>query len=202
MSIEEAVLGRNEILARRGYTFEDEDLLEYFMQYSWYLPNTAPGDSSTICLNAVEQANVDLLRAVQDRLEKMPDISGLNKQMTYWAEGDAFGVYLPAYWQDYTGIETEGNRIRFMERTSQESYGGHLFTLVMCDNSDYTQWPSYQELGYVQDLAGNQWVLVAQFPTDVQAAPGAMALYQEMYACAEDIFATVYMKAGYSFTAA
>ena len=57
----ELVLARNEIFARHGYTFGDENLLEYFLQKSWYEPTTPIGDNNAVQLSSVELANVNLL---------------------------------------------------------------------------------------------------------------------------------------------
>lgn len=62
----ELSLARNEIFARHGYYFGDKDLLEYFMQFDWYQPDTPKGDSSGISFNTIESKNIELLRKIQD----------------------------------------------------------------------------------------------------------------------------------------
>ena len=52
----------NEMYARHGYIFKDQTLTDYFAQKSWYIPRTADMEEIYPVMNAVEQANVTLLR--------------------------------------------------------------------------------------------------------------------------------------------
>ena len=52
----------NEMYARHGYIFKDQALTDYFAQKSWYTPRTADMEEIYPVMNAVEQANVTLLR--------------------------------------------------------------------------------------------------------------------------------------------
>ena len=52
----------NEMYARHGYIFKDQALTDYFAQKSWYIPRTADMEKIYPVMNAVEQANVTLLR--------------------------------------------------------------------------------------------------------------------------------------------
>lgn len=52
----------NEMYARHGYIFKDHALTDYFAQKSWYIPRTADMEEIYPVMNAVEQANVTLLR--------------------------------------------------------------------------------------------------------------------------------------------
>ena len=52
----------NEMYARHGYIFKDQALTDYFEQKSWYIPRTADMEEIYPVMNAVEQANVTLLR--------------------------------------------------------------------------------------------------------------------------------------------
>lgn len=69
MSIEALCLARNEIFARHGYTFTDEDLLEYFLQKDWYRPSTPPGRRDLISLTSIESKNVDFIKSYEDFLK-------------------------------------------------------------------------------------------------------------------------------------
>lgn len=59
------VLIRNEIHARNGYAFTNKDMQEFFLQCDWYKPNTPPGDSSSLELSSVEQANREMVQQVE-----------------------------------------------------------------------------------------------------------------------------------------
>lgn len=65
LSDEELRLARNEIYARHGYIFKDEELQEYFMSKSWYEPTET--EVTDTMLNEYEIANRDLIREIEDK---------------------------------------------------------------------------------------------------------------------------------------
>ena len=54
-------LAKNEIYARHGYIFKDEDLNNYFMVQLWYEPFYMPEDFNDSVFNDYEKANLKLL---------------------------------------------------------------------------------------------------------------------------------------------
>lgn len=63
----ELILGRNEIYARHGYVFTDEDLQTYFCTKIWYTPaGTIVSDTS---LNEHESNNLKLIQMYERRME-------------------------------------------------------------------------------------------------------------------------------------
>lgn len=52
---------RNEIFARHGRMFNDQELQKYFDSQPWYVAKYAPGDFDDSCLNDTEVANVELI---------------------------------------------------------------------------------------------------------------------------------------------
>ena len=58
---------RNEIYARHGYVFSSADLKAHFAKMSWYKPLN---DNSKIQLSQLEQLNVDLIKAEENKKEK------------------------------------------------------------------------------------------------------------------------------------
>jgi tetratricopeptide (TPR) repeat protein len=60
LSAEQLQIARNEIFARKGRYFKDERLSSYFAKFAWYQP-----DTWDVPLNAVEQANVDLIASLE-----------------------------------------------------------------------------------------------------------------------------------------
>lgn len=54
-------LAKNEIYARHGYIFENEDLNNYFMGQLWYEPSCMPEDFDDSIFNEYEKANLKLL---------------------------------------------------------------------------------------------------------------------------------------------
>ena len=67
----ELYLARNEIFARRGREFRNEDLQRYFESKSWYTPTYSPDDfdaRASELLNDVERANAEtILKLEQSR---------------------------------------------------------------------------------------------------------------------------------------
>lgn len=59
---------RNEIYARHGRMFNDQELQEYFQRQKWYVPQTASNDFDTSCLNEVEKYNVELIRTYEQQV--------------------------------------------------------------------------------------------------------------------------------------
>ncbi|MGP0091831.1 MAG: caspase family protein [Xanthobacteraceae bacterium] len=53
-------IARNEIYARRGRYFRDQELANYFAQFQWYKPN-----SWEVPLNTFEKANVELIQKLE-----------------------------------------------------------------------------------------------------------------------------------------
>mgnify|MGYP001178022119 CR=1 FL=1 len=60
MTQEQVALARNEVYARHGYIFQNEDYQSYFSSKSWYKPDATyqPTDDT---LSKIEKANVDLI---------------------------------------------------------------------------------------------------------------------------------------------
>lgn len=52
---------KNEIYARHGYSFKDQDLYNYFMCYIWYNPSVMPADFSESVFSETEVKNLDIL---------------------------------------------------------------------------------------------------------------------------------------------
>lgn len=62
-SAEDLRIIRNEIYARHGYIFKDEELAAYFESKSWYVPTTDLVEESE--LNQYELANVELIKSLE-----------------------------------------------------------------------------------------------------------------------------------------
>lgn len=196
------VLARNEIMARHGYTFSDPDLLEYFLHYSWYLPNTPAGNAEGIVLSAVEQRNVQLLKQQQDLFEQIPDVSQVDKTLNLTVTAPGFTLQMPNYWADCAQVSITDRGVRFQERFSKDTAGGHLFTLTLYPDTTYTELPSYDLVGYLEDGTGNAMYLVAQYPTDVQFCTAAAELYAQMDGQIPAILQTICAVPGYTYTPA
>ena len=54
-------LAKNEIYARHGYIFTNEDLYNYFMGYIWYSPTCESADFDDDVFNEYERANIEIL---------------------------------------------------------------------------------------------------------------------------------------------
>ncbi|PHU35645.1 YARHG domain-containing protein [Pseudobutyrivibrio ruminis] len=53
-------LGKNEIYARHGYIFKDENIENYFLGQIWYVPTTFPEDFDDSSLSEIEKENLVL----------------------------------------------------------------------------------------------------------------------------------------------
>lgn len=59
---------RNEIFARHGRMFNDQELQEYFKRQQWYVPQIAANDFDASCLNEVEKYNVNLISVYEEQI--------------------------------------------------------------------------------------------------------------------------------------
>ena len=59
---------RNEIFARHGRMFNDQELQEYFKRQQWYVPQIAANDFDTSCLNEVEKYNVNIISVYEEQI--------------------------------------------------------------------------------------------------------------------------------------
>lgn len=64
MSPEIIHLAKNEIYARHGYSFKDQDLYNYFMAQIWYTPSVLPADFSEDVFTETEVKNLDMLNEI------------------------------------------------------------------------------------------------------------------------------------------
>lgn len=55
-------LARNEIYARYGRMFKNQDIQHYFNQQTWYKGTIAPDDFSESTLSEIEKANIALIK--------------------------------------------------------------------------------------------------------------------------------------------
>ena len=63
-------LAKNEIYARHGYIFKDEDLYSYFMGCAWYRPAVAGEEFDDAVFNDYERKNLELLAAMDREPEQ------------------------------------------------------------------------------------------------------------------------------------
>lgn len=59
---------RNEIYARHGKIFNDQELQEYFQRQNWYVPQIASNDFDDSCLNEVEKYNIQLISTYEQQV--------------------------------------------------------------------------------------------------------------------------------------
>ena len=71
LTLEQLVLARNEIFARKGYRFNDPGLQAYFDGKSWYEPR-----EQIEPLNPVEKHNVELIRYLERRTAELGALVG------------------------------------------------------------------------------------------------------------------------------
>lgn len=129
------------------------------------------------------------------------------EDLTYAAVTPYYTVMLPGYWQDCAIVEQpaggDGNihSLRFYEKISRPTCGGHVFSLQLWEaNTDFTFFPQYKVLGTLTDNRGVLLKLIAVYPSDVQFEMEAMQTYNKMSGEEARILATFTPAAGYSFT--
>ena len=73
-TVDEMLIGRNEIFARHGYIFTDENLKNHFEGTSWY-KGTVPAEqfNSDQVFNDFEKKNVELIKQIEDEINGVAD---------------------------------------------------------------------------------------------------------------------------------
>ena len=201
---DQCVLARNEIYARHGYVFNDEELLEYFLQQSWYEPGGKIGDTGELSLSGTEKKNIEILQDAESILSAMPEIDQLNHTPSVTVSADMFQLQIPAYWKDYGVYEVGGDFMQFYEKLSKNSIlsmEGRLIRISAVPMDSEQLQGEYTKLGVLTDINGTQWELIATGPTDVQSHGCAAALYNAMRQDLRSIYATITPGEGYTYTA-
>lgn len=119
-SVENIRIAKNEIYARHGRIFEDEDLDEYFRSKNWYCPSVLPEDFTVDVFNEYEKKNVEYLADAQLGLQGYT-----SDTFTYQDTlGDkAFAFKYPVSW---------GNKVMF--RVSLTDYGMMISCVDLLNN--------------------------------------------------------------------
>ncbi|MGN0325919.1 MAG: YARHG domain-containing protein, partial [Lachnospiraceae bacterium] len=105
MNDELLLYGRNEIYARHGYIFKDEQIRQHFENTSWYVGTVAGDQFDPAVFNEYENANLELiLRIEKERAD------GITQQ-----KYDFAGEYIDGTGDDYTYIviTQNGNTISY-----------------------------------------------------------------------------------------
>lgn len=104
-SVDEIRLAKNEIYARHGRIFEDEDLDQYFRSKTWYIPSIEPEDFQTDVFNEYEKKNVEYLADAQigkncftsdtfTYQDSLGEVTFAFKYPVYWSKKVMFRVSL------------------------------------------------------------------------------------------------------------
>lgn len=196
-------LARNEIFARHGYYFSNENLLTYFAMCSWYYPDPSITTTDNVHLSSQESKNVSVIKAY----EKNPDYdpSDLDTKLTYSVNTDYFSLKLPAYWKTAADCSRSGNFISFSQAASADTYGGHLFSVGVYETvEEFEYYPSYFVIGTVSNADGKTYYVVVTEPSDVQFNYGDNYIageYRYMQNECDRILDTVKGINGYTFKA-
>ena len=199
---EMCILGRNEIYARHGYVFSDDQLMEYFLLQEWYLPSAPIGDMSKLNLSNTEKKNVAHLEALETAFKAVPDISSLNRSMTYTVSHGKINLTLPAYWKDYANKNAGNTKLSFSEKFTADIYGGDMGLVCTFDvvaAADYTGPEDiFRKLGVLTDADGNEWYVTIYTPSDVRHCFLGLELGNQMSANISQIQITP--AEGYTYT--
>lgn len=158
-TVDEMLIGRNEIFARHGYIFTDENLKNHFESTSWY-EGTIPTEqfNSDQVFNDFEKKNVELIKKVEDEINRAVEedsrqevFIGMNG--SYQCGSDESSGVIDVYVQDrdiYIAIGTHefpgiiggvGGGLQGIIQDSQTAnfeYGDCVFTLTWSDIGMFT----------------------------------------------------------------
>lgn len=130
------------------------------------------------------------------------------EDLTYGITTPWFTLRLPDSWQDIALVKQSENidenilmTLRFCEKTSEPTSGGHVFSLrVLKEGADYTYLPQYRFLGMLTDDQGVSYQLIVVYPSDVQFEPEAVEIYTQMSREEDRILQTLTPTPGYTFS--
>lgn len=147
LTTEELRIARNEIYARYGRKFQDEQLQQHFNSCSWYYGYIEPGDFQESILNDYETANRDLIKRCEE---------GGSQSNTQGTTSSIAEVIIGIWHNGYTEWATNYHTI-FYEDGSVEHFGYRnydvgSFFLGDSENEVVAYYDQYQDVpgeGYV-----------------------------------------------------
>ena len=149
LTAEELRIARNEIYARYGRKFKDEQLQRYFASCSWYYGDIEPEDFQESSLNEYEMANRDLIK----RCEEGGQASNTQNAGT---TSDVAGVIIGIWHNGYTDWATNYHTIFYedgsVEHFGYRNYDSGYFVLGDGENEVIAYFDQYQDVpgeGYV-----------------------------------------------------
>lgn len=178
---EQLILARNEIFARYGYAFYDQDLFEYFMNCSWYYPTVALGKHTQIHMSNIETNNVNLILEIEEKRDKAEQLEKLDTTLTQELTTSFYTLRMPTYWKDNCTYENINEQVFFYEKQNKQEGCGWLFSIEFAFiDSDLEQYRGdYQIYGYLTDTDGYEYYVLIGGPTDVNCVK-EMELYIKM----------------------
>ena len=98
LTVGELRLLRNTVYARYGYIFKNDELVEYFTNFSWYTPAYSDVDDK---LTDIDKQNLDLIKLYENISDKQESIVSSNQLFFSWGEGYLEGNSAPAKFYFY-----------------------------------------------------------------------------------------------------
>lgn len=133
MTTDELCIVRNEILARHGYVFMDNDLREYFYSKPWYKPTTLAENFKMSDLNKYESNNITFVKAYERRAKGKTIPSGHEYSVEYgeYRYRDYFFTYSNSYYLDeYDLWNLPYLSANTLELARNEIYARHGYTFA------------------------------------------------------------------------
>ncbi len=97
-------LARNEIFARHGYIFENQDLRDYFGGKAWYVPRYTADQFSWKWLSSVEMKNIALIQERESLVATAAEGYYVSTGTAAHVVSDYFSFDLPASWVGYVDV--------------------------------------------------------------------------------------------------
>lgn len=200
----QCVIARNEIFARHGYTFENEPLLEYFLQKTWYEPNLPVGKNENVNLSSIESKNVEFLLEAENIYAGVAKFKNPDRTMNVTVKDEMFSFRVPAYWKDAAVFDSKDpSKIyeKYSHNSKLEMGDGFIVNIDAYPAEGFEGHPIGRTLGLLTADNGQQWYLVTYGPTDVRFHPAARDLNSMMGADVDLIYDTITPAPGYTYTA-
>ncbi len=184
VEVDKLAIGRNEIFARHGYIFGDENYKQYFESMPWY-EGTVPADqfNADEVFNDFEKKNVELIKKVEDEINGVNQASsfigmdgwytcitgseGITGHINVQTNGDGtVNLTFRILEMSYDILSVQG--VVIDNTTIQADYYGYIITLTWTDAENMTITKqgelSGTDSGIIMDITDNQsYLRTAEF---------------------------------------
>lgn len=163
--------------------------LTAIMAVSWTLPAGAKGTSASASGTTGTEKETVQTETEEDSF-KVEIVDELTVVTPYYT------ITVPDHWEGaYTFMTVDNFTGKWLKLFHTDPHtglsDGHLFSILLTEDEEYKKIADNDLLGELEDFDGNEYHVVAVFPTDVQYTKEDRNAYMALFKDAEDVLATI-----------